>query len=178
MWSERSISMAKWIVRYDFALYEVTCSVCGAREDEYVRRGLYGGGDWSVDGDSKFCPTCGSRMTGKIYEYWGDDADKDEDADGFDDSYDFGCSHCVYGNTSGKMSGIGKQCRECFLESEHKEGQPMCNGHCRYCTIYECRCRDCFALSEMDGKWYCDEYEEYCENITACGEFDDPNIND
>lgn len=46
-----------------------------------------------------------------------------------------------------------------------------CKGKCRYCDAYKCRCECCFALVEENGKWYCDEYEDYCENIKVCGEF-------
>ena len=47
------------------------------------------------------------------------------------------------------------------------------DNNCRYCTYYKCRCADCFALIEKDGKWYCDECENYCENIIECDEFED-----
>ena len=26
-------------------------------------------------------------------------------------------------------------------------------------------------INNEDNKWYCDEYEDFCENITMCNEF-------
>ena len=38
--------------------------------------------------------------------------------------------------------------------------------NCGSCKKWKCRCADCCALDP--GDWYCDEYEDYCENITDC----------
>ena len=46
-----------------------------------------------------------------------------------------------------------------------------CSNNCRCCKIYKCRCDSCASLVEEDNKWYCDEYEDFCENITMCNEF-------
>lgn len=48
-----------------------------------------------------------------------------------------------------------------------------CGKRCRYCTNYKCRCEDCFAVTEESGRWYCDEYGDFCENITECDEYED-----
>lgn len=56
--------MAKWILKRNIMVDDVTCSQCGAREDAFVTRSLYGG-EWAVWGESLYCPTCGARMTGK-----------------------------------------------------------------------------------------------------------------
>ena len=64
--------MAKWI-RKGFGGDEVTCSNCGAREDAFVTRDAYGGGEWAVWGDSLYCPTCGAKMEGSV------DVDDEED---------------------------------------------------------------------------------------------------
>lgn len=50
-----------------------------------------------------------------------------------------------------------------------------CTNNCKYCNNYKCRCADCFALTEKNNKWYCDECSEYCEDITQCDEFIDNN---
>lgn len=78
MWSERSVAMAKWIV--DWYDDTVTCSECGAREDAFVTRSAYGG-EWAVDGNSIYCPTCGARMTDRIVvePIWQGEFDDEDD---------------------------------------------------------------------------------------------------
>lgn len=50
-----------------------------------------------------------------------------------------------------------------------------CINNCRHCRDYKCRCDSCFAVSEQNGKWYCKEYEDYCESINECDEFIERN---
>ena len=45
-------------------------------------------------------------------------------------------------------------------------------GNCANCRNIECRCADCFALVEVDGKWYCDDAEEFCKEIEYCWSYD------
>ena len=52
------ISQGHWIV--DMPNYESICSVCGAKETEFI----YGTEMWYGLGKSKFCPSCGCRMKG------------------------------------------------------------------------------------------------------------------
>lgn len=40
--------------------------------------------------------------------------------------------------------------------------------YCALCSNTECRCGDCFALVEKDGKWYCEEYNKYCVDVKCC----------
>ena len=136
--------MAKWIRKWDFGVYEVTCSECGAREDAFVTCDTCGGGEWAVWGDSKFCPTCGAKMIGKIDEYWGDDDDDDEPDAVVDEEYDFPCAHCVYGNPNGKESGDNSKCGKCCLQSEYKEGQPMGKGYDYFANVE-------FSLTDISG---------------------------
>lgn len=42
-------------------------------------------------------------------------------------------------------------------------------------TDYKCRCDSCVELITRNGKWYCDEYEDYCESIKECKEFVEGN---
>lgn len=30
------------------------------------------------------------------------------------------------------------------------------------------RCKDCTYLTEKDGKWYCEDYTEFCLDINRC----------
>ena len=48
----------EWIV--NIPEYESICSVCGAKETEFI----YGTEMWYGLGESKFCPNCGYRMKG------------------------------------------------------------------------------------------------------------------
>ena len=43
---------------------------------------------------------------------------------------------------------------------------------CADCNNIKCRCGDCYALVEKDGKWYCDVANNYCDNVVFCGEYD------
>lgn len=73
MWSERSETMAKWIIMG----YRITCSDCGADEDKYI-----GGYEREPYGESRYCPNCGARMDGvidfedEVAEYWWGDDDE------------------------------------------------------------------------------------------------------
>lgn len=35
---------------------------------------------------------------------------------------------------------------------------------------YQERCADCIALVEKDGRWFCDEAQDFCENVINCPE--------
>lgn len=48
----------EWIV--NISDYESICSVCGAKETEFI----YGTEIWYGLGESKFCPNCGAQMKG------------------------------------------------------------------------------------------------------------------
>lgn len=43
---------------------------------------------------------------------------------------------------------------------------------CWNCTNYTCRCDSCPACVEKEHKWFCDEMQNFCENIMECFEFD------
>lgn len=45
--------------------------------------------------------------------------------------------------------------------------------NCVDCKKWKCRCLYCPSRSEKSGKWYCDEVEDYCENASCPGWFDD-----
>lgn len=49
---------AEWII--NMSNYESICSVCGAKETEFI----YGTEMWYGLGESRFCPSCGRRMKG------------------------------------------------------------------------------------------------------------------
>lgn len=36
--------------------------------------------------------------------------------------------------------------------------------------MYKERCQDCVCLVEQNGEWFCDESQDYCENIDECPE--------
>ena len=40
------------------------------------------------------------------------------------------------------------------------------------------RCKDCFALIEKEGKWWCDEGDCLIEDIIKCEEWTDPGVGD
>lgn len=39
--------------------------------------------------------------------------------------------------------------------------------NCVDCKKWKCRCLYCHSRSEMNGKWYCNEVEDYCENANC-----------
>ena len=45
--------------------------------------------------------------------------------------------------------------------------------YCAICENIECRCESCFALTERNSQWYCETYEDYCNNITCCLLYDE-----
>lgn len=44
--------------------------------------------------------------------------------------------------------------------------------YCGDCRNWKCRCDSCYALAEKDGKWYCENAENYCESVTECLEYE------
>ena len=34
------------------------------------------------------------------------------------------------------------------------------------------RCKDCVCLVDLNGEWFCDEYDKNCRDIDECGEWD------
>ena len=44
--------------------------------------------------------------------------------------------------------------------------------YCCECRDVSCRCMDCFALTEVNNRWYCDDYENYCINVIYCDNFE------
>ena len=43
--------------------------------------------------------------------------------------------------------------------------------HCATCDDWKCRCGDCIALIESNGKWVCDFENKECERIKTCMEY-------
>lgn len=44
---------------------------------------------------------------------------------------------------------------------------------CKNCDDWKCRCGDCMCLIEKNEKWFCDEYQEFCEEIMQCNLFNE-----
>lgn len=109
----------KWRILYEIGRDEVVCSVCGEREDKYVHPD-FGCGEWLVVGDSKFCPNCGAKMVGVVYE----DSESESDFDDCDDiDYEFPCATCRYVDSSRRMSGNYPRCYRCSWQSEYVCGE-------------------------------------------------------
>ena len=43
---------------------------------------------------------------------------------------------------------------------------------CRHCNNWKCRCEDCICLVDKNLKWFCDNYDDYCENVISCYNYD------
>lgn len=44
---------------------------------------------------------------------------------------------------------------------------------CGICNNIKCRCQDCYALIEKMGKWWCNDAEDWCEDIKCCLSYDE-----
>lgn len=40
--------------------------------------------------------------------------------------------------------------------------------YCAVCKNIECRCNNCYALTDNDGAWYCDEADMNCADVAVC----------
>ena len=43
---------------------------------------------------------------------------------------------------------------------------------CRHCNNWKCRCEDCICLVDKNLKWFCDNYDDYCENVISYYNYD------
>lgn len=44
---------------------------------------------------------------------------------------------------------------------------------CHDCGNYKCRCADCWALTEINNRWWCGDYDNYCEEVKDCCNYED-----
>ena len=40
--------------------------------------------------------------------------------------------------------------------------------YCANCQNYKCRCKNCAELIFRDDEWYCNDFDNYCEDIDCC----------
>lgn len=50
--------------------------------------------------------------------------------------------------------------------------------YCATCANTLCRCADCTGLVEKEGKMFCDDYGEYCDDVDCCFNCDESDYCD
>lgn len=66
---------------------------------------------------------------------------------------------------------LGKKELEEMVEANKDDDDPDQQG--LHYSAYKTRCCDCACLTEVDGRWFCDEAQEFCSHVFECPEGED-----